>query len=121
LTTLDSAWNAGNTHTITANDFILGSDKKLKTKIEDIRYKEIKSNYQQFEFKKVKGIIRYGVIAQELEKTNPEFVSEANGIKQVSYIDLHSAEIHLLKKENKQIKEDLNDLKKLVQELINNK
>jgi len=121
LTTLVSSWNAGTVYTITANDFILGSDKKLKTKIEDIRYKEIKSNYQQFEFKKVKGIIRYGVIAQELEKTNPEFVSEANGIKQVSYIDLHSAEIHLLKKENKQIKEDLNDLKKLVQELINNK
>jgi hypothetical protein len=121
LTTLDSAWNAGNTHTITANDFINGSDRRLKTKIEDMDYEEINSRYRQFEFKSVKGVTRCGVIAQELKETNPEFVSELDGTLQVSYIDLHSAEIHLLKKENKQMRSELDDLKKLVQKLINNK
>ena len=58
------------------------------------RVDEMINSHGFFELKTEKGQKRYGVIAQELEKTNPEFVREdTQGFKSVAYIDLLIAKI----------------------------
>jgi hypothetical protein len=107
LTTLSANWNAGSVYTITANDFIGSSDERLKENIAIFQHEKINSVYKSFNFKENKQD-RIGVIAQELEKTNPEFIRiNDDGFKSVSYSDLHSAEIAYLKQENKILKEKL--------------
>jgi hypothetical protein len=97
LTTLSADWNAGSTYAITAADFIGSSDIRLKENIEPLTFKKINSIYKTFNFK-TNTQPRIGVIAQELELEHPEFVrTDADGIKSVSYSDLHSAEIAYLK------------------------
>jgi len=79
---------------ITATSFPTSSDKRLKAKIKDLEIKTIPVKWKSFEFKTEKGQYRTGVIAQELEKTNPEFVRTDNeGMKSVSYTDLLIAKI----------------------------
>ena len=83
-----------NTSTVTATNFILSSDERLKENIEKACDNRIKADWKTFELKTEKGQKRYGVIAQELEKTNPEFVREdTQGFKSVAYIDLLIAKI----------------------------
>ena len=80
--------------TMTATNFILSSDERLKENIEKACDNRIKADWKTFELKTDKGQKRYGVIAQELEKTNPEFVREdTQGFKSVAYIDLLIAKI----------------------------
>ena len=80
--------------TVTATNFILSSDERLKTNIKEIDNEYINVNWKNFELKSDKGQKRYGVIAQELEKTNPEFVrTDKEGMKSVAYIDLLIAKI----------------------------
>ena len=75
--------------TATATNFILSSDKTLKDNIEEIDTKHIDVSWKNFELKSEPGVKRSGVIAQELEKTNPEFVrTDKEGLKSVAYIDL---------------------------------
>ena len=75
--------------TVTATNFILSSDEKLKEKIKEIDNQHVNVNWKNFELKSEPGIKRAGVIAQELEKTNPEFVrTDDKGLKSVAYIDL---------------------------------
>jgi len=75
--------------TVTATNFILSSDKTLKDNVEEIDAKHIDVKWKNFELKSEPGIKRSGVIAQELEKTNPEFVrTDKEGLKSVAYIDL---------------------------------
>ena len=82
------------TSTVTATNFILSSDERLKENIEKACDNRIKADWKTFELKTDKGQKRYGVIAQELEKTNPEFVREdTQGFKSVAYIDLLIAKI----------------------------
>ena len=82
------------TSTVTATNFILSSDERLKENIEKVCDNRIKADWKTFELKTEKGQKRYGVIAQELEKTNPEFVREdTQGFKSVAYIDLLIAKI----------------------------
>jgi len=82
------------TGTVTGTNFILSSDERLKKNIEEVDNKSIKADWKTFELKTEKGQKRYGVIAQELEKTNPEFVREdTQGFKSVAYIDLLIAKI----------------------------
>ena len=81
-------------NTVTATNFILSSDERLKENIEEVCYNRVKADWKTFELKTEKGQKRYGVIAQELEKTNPEFVREdSQGFKSVAYIDLLIAKI----------------------------
>jgi len=77
------------TSTMTATNFILSSDKRVKTKIKTLKPKRITTDWKSFELKSDKGQKRYGVIAQELEKEHPEFIrTDAEGMKSVAYIDL---------------------------------
>ena len=79
---------------VTATNFILSSDKRLKDNIKNVDNKCINANWKTFELKSEKGQKRYGVIAQELEIKNPEFVrTDDRGMKSVAYIDLLIAKI----------------------------
>lgn len=75
--------------TMTASNFILSSDEKLKENIKHLNQKPLNVKWKKFELKSEPGVHRVGVIAQELEKTNPEFIREdKDGLKSVAYIDL---------------------------------
>ena len=102
--------------TLTASNFILSSDKRLKKNIRVIDYKGVNIEYKKFELKAQPNQIRYGVIAQDLQKTNPELVREdENGMLSVAYIDLLIKEIASLKQRvtelekanDRQVKRDL--------------
>ena len=94
LYTLDVTGNGRFTSTVTATNFILSSDERLKENVEKVCDNRVKADWKTFELKTEKGYKRYGVIAQELEKTNPEFVREdSQGFKSVAYIDLLIAKI----------------------------
>ena len=81
-------------NTVTATNFILSSDKRLKENIEKVCDNRVKADWKTFELKTEKGEKRYGVIAQELEENHPEFVKTDNeGFKSVKYIDLLIAKI----------------------------
>ncbi len=80
--------------TVTATNFILSSDKRLKENIEKVCDDRVKVDWKTFELKTEKGEKRYGVIAQELEENHPEFVkTDDEGFKSVKYIDLLIAKI----------------------------
>jgi len=103
LTTLTTAWNAG-TQTITASNFILSSDERLKENIKDLEVKSIDTNWKSFNIKDSDEGYRVGVIAQELEVTNPEFVeTDKEGFKSIKYIDLLIAKIAELEDRIKQL------------------
>jgi len=95
------------TQTIRAADFVLSSDERLKTNIIGIKKKTNDICYKQFNFKG-KDRLRYGVIAQDIEKEYPELIAEDDkGMKTVSYLDLHSLEISNLKREIAELKQQL--------------
>ena len=80
--------------TVTATNFILSSDERLKDNIKEIDTKHIDVNWKNFELKSEPGVKRTGVIAQELEINHPEFVrTDDEGMKSVAYIDLLIAKI----------------------------
>ena len=103
LTTLTSNWNAGS-FTITASNFILSSDERLKENILEISPKKIDTNWKSFNIKDSDEGYRVGVIAQELEVSHPEFVeTDEEGFKSVKYIDLLISKIAELEDRIKQL------------------
>lgn len=84
--------------TMTATNFILSSDERLKSCITSISLAPVDIEYKQFELVSEPNQLRYGVIAQDLQKTNPELVRvDENGILTVAYIDLLVKEVAYLK------------------------
>lgn len=73
---------------VTASNFILSSDKRMKKHIRNLTAKRIDVQWKKF--KRIEsGENQVGVIAQELKKTHPEFVIEdEKGFFSVKYIDL---------------------------------
>jgi hypothetical protein len=96
---LTSGGNLTIASTATATNFILSSDRKLKTNIQLLdSSRPVTTPYVEFELLTDLGQKRVGVIAQDLEVEHPEFVrTDDKGIKSVAYIDLHSKEISDLK------------------------
>lgn len=83
-----NAWTFSGT--VTATNFILSSDKRKKRVIQDIVQPHFAKGVRWRRFT-MKGDrqTRYGVIAQELEQSHPEFVmTDDEGFKSVLYIDL---------------------------------
>jgi len=79
---------------VTANNFVLRSDERSKTKIKNLTRDNIDVSWKSFEMKGNEDDYRTGVIAQELEETHPEFVNtDPKGFKSVKYIDLLIAKI----------------------------
>lgn len=97
---------AGDVYTNTmmyASDFAQNSDVRLKRDIEIYKPKYIDIDYKQFRFK-FSDKLRVGVIAQELEVDNPEFIYTLDtGYKAVSVNDLLFAEIAYLKDKVKEL------------------
>ena len=92
--------------TVTASNFILSSDIRLKTNIQSLIPEYVDTKYKQFELISEPGVIRSGVVAQELQETNPELVrTNDDGVLSVAYIDLLVKEIAWLKNEVLQLKE----------------
>ena len=91
---LDVSGTGRFTSTVTATNFILSSDKRLKNNVKQASNKHIDVNWKTFEMNSEEGQSRYGVIAQELEEVHPEFVrTDDEGMKSVAYIDLLIAKI----------------------------
>jgi len=79
---------------VTAKNFQLSSDRRFKNNIKDIKDIRVEAAFKSFEMESSPGEKRYGVVAQELEKTNPELVgTDHEGFKSVKYIDLLIAKI----------------------------
>lgn len=93
-----------------AHNFILSSDRKLKKNIIDLPNTDWtnKIQFKQFQFKDdPKEKIRFGVIAQDIEKIAPELVStDENGMKAVSYIDMLIAKVAEMDKKIKELEEN---------------
>ena len=80
--------NLGCNGTLTATNFILSSDKRLKTKVKTLERDPINLRWVEFD-RIADGKHQIGLIAQEVEKTNPEFViTDKEGFKSVKYIDV---------------------------------
>jgi hypothetical protein len=94
--TLQKVTNGGatTTTTLTAADFILGSDRRLKDNIKPYKAKKVPIKFRSFTLKS-NGMSQVGVIADELEETNPEFVVKGKylGTDSVQYISLMMAKI----------------------------
>ena len=88
FTMLNSTGATTFTSTVTATNFILSSDERLKENIKTLEPKAISAKWKSFNVKKDNSY-RTGVIAQELEVEHPEFVeTNDKGFKSVKYIDL---------------------------------
>ena len=86
--------NVIGTGTFTGTNFILSSDERLKDNVIDLEPKAIDAKWKSFTMKDSSEDYRVGLIAQELEVTNPEFVvTDDIGFKSVKYIDLLIAKI----------------------------
>tara|TARA_R110000764_G_scaffold173259_1_gene259993 strand:- start:465 stop:2672 length:2208 start_codon:yes stop_codon:yes gene_type:complete len=86
--------NVIGTGTFTGTNFILSSDERLKDNVIDLEPKAIDTKWKSFTMKDSSEDYRVGLIAQELEVTNPEFVvTDDAGFKSVKYIDLLIAKI----------------------------
>jgi hypothetical protein len=91
--------------TITATDFILSSDQRLKSDINTYVPQPINIKYRDYLINNGGDRRRVGVIAQELEKDHPEFVmtNPDTGMKAVSYIDMLVAKVAELEERIKQL------------------
>ena len=93
-----------NASTITATNFILSSDERLKDNIKTLEPKVISTKWRTFNVKDSDEGYRVGVIAQELEVKHPEFVeTNEEGFKSVKYIDLLISKIAELEHRIKQL------------------
>lgn len=100
---IDVSMNSGKT--ITATDFILASDQRLKSDINTYVPQPINIKYRDYLITNGGDRRRVGVIAQELEKDHPEFVTTNpdTGYKAVSYIDMLVAKVAELEERIKQL------------------
>lgn len=112
--TFDSTGSYTTTGTFTAANFSIGSDIRLKSDIKDFEI----PNILDIKAKKFiyEGKQRVGYIAQEVEQINSVFIQdfERDGetYKALSYIDIHTALIQQLINEVKNLKEEINKLKR---------
>jgi hypothetical protein len=103
LTMVNSTGAATFTNTVTATNFILSSDERLKENIKTLEPKAISAEWKSFNAKDDDSY-RTGVIAQELEIEHPEFVeTNEEGFKSVKYIDLLISKIAELEHRIKQL------------------
>lgn len=72
-----------------APNFVLTSDRRKKKNIEPIKVDRLPIDWKQFELKDFPNELRYGAIAQEVQKLAPELVSvNGKGELSLKYIDL---------------------------------
>ena len=91
--------------TITATDFIVASDQRIKHDISTYDPGTVNINFRSYRLNSSPDRLRYGVIAQELERDHPEMVitNPDTGMKAVSYVDMLVAKVAELEKRIKQL------------------
>ena len=91
--------------TITATDFIIASDQRIKHDISTYDPGTVNINFRSYRLNSSPDRLRYGVIAQELERDHPEMVitNPETGMKAVSYVDMLVAKVAELEKRIKQL------------------
>lgn len=91
--------------TITATDFIISSDQRLKKDISTYMPDSVNITFREYVFNNDTSRKRVGVIAQELEQNHPEFVvtNPETGMKAVSYVDMLVAKVAELEKRINQL------------------
>lgn len=90
------SWAGAKTFTsnVSAPDFVLTSDRRVKDNISPLVAERSEIEFVNYEHKALPGVARFGVIAQDVQKTNPELVREnEEGELSVSYIDLLVREV----------------------------
>lgn len=96
--------------TMTATNFILSSDVKLKSNIKSLMPSQLDIEYKEFNHISDPTQLRYGVIAQDLIKVAPELVRTADdGTLSVAYIDLLIKEVAYLKYKVDELNNRLNN------------
>ena len=98
IITAGSTFTVGTTVSSTVNisapNFVLSSDARLKMNIQDFGPKLIDIRFREFEMRDRPGEKRVGVVAQELAKRHAEFVDMTeNGFLSVRYVDLIMAKL----------------------------
>jgi len=102
-----------------ASNHILNSDERAKNSIKDYNPDGLEILWKEFELNSEKGVYRVGVIAQDLLKTNPEFVDAGDPDNlTVKYMDLHSAALAKKDKEIEDLTARMERLELIIKELI---
>ena len=114
---MDSSGNFHADADVYAYSTSVGSDKKLKTNIKDIKYglKDVlKLRGVEFDWKeKREGVHDIGVIAQEVKKVIPEVVQEVKDLVEDTYLSVDYAKlVPVLIEAIKELKEEIDGLRK---------
>ena len=126
-TTSQSTSNLKITGSFTAKTFYKGSDKRLKDNIKSLSTDVLESSLnvesKQFDlydniYKHGKSINSYGVIADTIPLCVDVVDTDINGVKHVDYDALHSIQIEALKQENKKLKNEINELNKKLDKIL---
>ena len=112
--------SSGNFHAdadVYAYSTSVGSDRKLKTNIKDIKYglKDVlKLRGVDFDWKEKRdGVHDIGVIAQEVKKVIPEVVQEVEDLVEDTYLSVDYAKlVPVLIEAIKELKEEIDGLRK---------
>lgn len=104
---VNTSGNSVQSGTATATNFILSSDRRLKKNIKNYDPKPLNLKYRTWDWKK-DGRPGKGFIAQEVQKTNPEYVVEgADGMLAVDYIGILIAKVAELESDIAKIKKQI--------------
>jgi len=108
-----SGGNAYYNGSITASNFVLNSDARIKHNIYPIQARDSGIKFMEFELDSTPGVKRYGVIAQQLLELGHYELVEGNDedTYKVKYIDLIIKELAFLKSELSNVKNELFELK----------
>ena len=114
---MDSSGNFHADADVYAYSTSVGSDKKLKTNIKDIKYglKDVlKLRGVDFDWKEKRdGVHDIGVIAQEVKKVIPEVVQEVKDLVEDTYLSVDYAKlVPVLIEAIKELKEEIDGLRK---------
>jgi len=114
---MDSSGNFHADADVYAYSTSVGSDKKLKTNIKDIKYglKDVlKLRGVDFDWKEKRdGVHDIGVIAQEVKKVIPEVVQEVEDLVEDTYLSVDYAKlVPVLIEAIKELKEEIDGLRK---------
>lgn len=106
------------TGTGTATDWINTSDKRLKKNVKPLGEYAITTNWKKYNWKE-DGKFGVGLIAQDLEKTNPEFVTtDDEGMKSVSYTQVLVAKMAEKDRQIEDLTTRIERLELIVKELM---
>ena len=106
---------------VLATNFTLSSDSRLKKNITPYNVGEIKTNWVWFEWKdkNIQNRKQLGLIAQELEKTNPEFViTDTEGYKSVAYTEVLIAKMAEKDREIEDLTTRIERLELIIKDLL---